>query len=65
MVFKDDSVERRARNQRNIGAVWCGRTSGFGVTKSLFSYFIFFVEYSWTIRSINANIIHPAWEVHD
>jgi len=29
IVWKDDSYERRARNQRNLCAVYCGTTSGF------------------------------------
>ena len=29
VVFKDDIMERRSRNQRNIAAVYCGKSSGF------------------------------------
>ncbi|RYP71679.1 hypothetical protein DL771_004630 [Monosporascus sp. 5C6A] len=29
VVFKDPSVERKARNERHFGAAWYGKTSGF------------------------------------
>ncbi|RYO76694.1 hypothetical protein DL762_009726 [Monosporascus cannonballus] len=29
LVFKDPSVERKARNERHFGAAWYGKTSGF------------------------------------
>jgi phenylalanyl-tRNA synthetase beta chain len=29
VVFKDESMERRARNQRNLSAIYCGTSSGF------------------------------------
>ncbi|OLL24582.1 Phenylalanine--tRNA ligase beta subunit [Neolecta irregularis DAH-3] len=29
VVLQDENVERRARNVRRFGAVWCGKTSGF------------------------------------
>ncbi|KAL3899029.1 MAG: hypothetical protein SGCHY_002336, partial [Lobulomycetales sp.] len=29
VVFKDDAMERRARNQRNLAALYCGTSSGF------------------------------------
>jgi phenylalanyl-tRNA synthetase beta chain len=28
VVLRDESLERRARNQRNVGALWCGKVSG-------------------------------------
>jgi phenylalanyl-tRNA synthetase beta chain len=36
VVLKDESMERRARNQRNVAAVFCSKTSGFEV-RGLFS----------------------------
>ena len=32
IVVKDDSVERRARNERHVAAVYCNKTSGFEVS---------------------------------
>ncbi|CAG8554504.1 10339_t:CDS:2, partial [Diversispora eburnea] len=29
VVFKDDSLERRARNERNVCAIYCSKVSGF------------------------------------
>jgi phenylalanyl-tRNA synthetase beta chain len=31
VVLRDESLERRARNQRNISALYCNKTSGFEV----------------------------------
>ena len=31
IVLKDDTVDRRARNQRMFSAVYCSKTSGFEV----------------------------------
>jgi phenylalanyl-tRNA synthetase beta chain len=31
VVFKDDSKERKARNERHFSAAWYGKTSGFEV----------------------------------
>lgn len=31
VAFKDDSVERRAKNKRNLCALYCGTNSGFEV----------------------------------
>ncbi|KAF4123255.1 phenylalanyl-tRNA synthetase beta chain [Geosmithia morbida] len=33
--FKDETVERRARNERHFAAAWCGKTSGFEVVHGL------------------------------
>ena len=33
VVFKNDFVERRANNQRNLCAVYCSKVSGFEVIK--------------------------------
>lgn len=35
VVFRDDSFERRARNQRNVCVVYCGTTSGFEIVHGL------------------------------
>jgi phenylalanyl-tRNA synthetase beta chain len=35
VVFKNDAIERRARNQRNFCAIYCGKTSGFEVIHGL------------------------------
>ncbi|KAI0431797.1 phenylalanyl-tRNA synthetase [Xylaria sp. FL1042] len=35
IVFKDESLERRARNERRWAAVYCGKTSGFEVVHGL------------------------------
>ncbi|CEJ81416.1 Putative Phenylalanyl-tRNA synthetase [[Torrubiella] hemipterigena] len=35
VVFKDDAEERKARNQRNFAAAWCGKTSGFEAVHGL------------------------------
>lgn len=35
VAFKDDSVERRAKNKRNLCAVYCGTSSGFEVIHGL------------------------------
>ncbi|CAH0020187.1 unnamed protein product [Clonostachys rhizophaga] len=33
--FKDESLERRARNERHFAAAWCGRSSGFEIVHGL------------------------------
>jgi len=33
--FKDESLERKARNERHFAAAWCGRNSGFEVVHGL------------------------------
>lgn len=33
--MKDDSYQRRARNVRRAGAVWCNKTAGFEVVHGL------------------------------
>jgi phenylalanyl-tRNA synthetase beta chain len=33
--LKDESLERRARNERHFAAAWCGKTSGFEVVHGL------------------------------
>ena len=35
VVFKDDSQERKARNERHFAAAWYGKTSGFEVVHGL------------------------------
>ncbi|PHH62538.1 hypothetical protein CDD81_6924 [Ophiocordyceps australis] len=35
VVFKDESEERKARNQRHFAAAWCGKTSGFELVHGL------------------------------
>lgn len=35
VVFKDDALERRARNQRHFAAAWYGKTSGFEMVHGL------------------------------
>lgn len=35
VVFKDESLERRARNERHFSAAWYGRTSGFEIVHGL------------------------------
>ncbi len=40
VVVKDDTLERRARNQRMLSAIYCSKTSGFEVIL-LFFYFKF------------------------
>ncbi|KAM0562626.1 hypothetical protein ACHAPJ_002316 [Fusarium lateritium] len=35
VVFKDESLERKARNERHFAAAWYGRTSGFEVVHGL------------------------------
>lgn len=32
VVFKDDTYERKARNQRNMAAVYTNKTAGFEVS---------------------------------
>jgi len=33
VVFKDDTYERKARNQRNMAAVYTNKTAGFEVSR--------------------------------
>ena len=35
VAFKDESEERKARNQRHFAAAWCGKSSGFEVVHGL------------------------------
>ena len=35
VVFKDESLERKARNERHFAAAWCGKTSGFEMVHGL------------------------------
>ncbi|KFA63512.1 hypothetical protein S40285_00368 [Stachybotrys chlorohalonatus IBT 40285] len=35
VVFKDESLERKARNERHFAAAWCGKTSGFEIVHGL------------------------------
>lgn len=35
VVFKDDTRERRARNERHFAAAWCGKSSGFEMVHGL------------------------------
>jgi len=35
VAFKDESQERKSRNQRHFAAAWCGKTSGFEVVHGL------------------------------
>ncbi|WQF76030.1 Class II Aminoacyl-tRNA synthetase/Biotinyl protein ligase (BPL) and lipoyl protein ligase (LPL) [Colletotrichum destructivum] len=35
VVFKDESLERKARNERHFGAAWYGKTSGFEIVHGL------------------------------
>ncbi|KHO00824.1 phenylalanyl-tRNA synthetase, beta subunit [Metarhizium album ARSEF 1941] len=35
VAFKDESVERKARNERHFAAAWCGKSSGFEVVHGL------------------------------
>lgn len=35
MAFKDIRRERRSRNERHAGAVWCNKTAGFEVVHGL------------------------------
>ncbi|KAK3190747.1 phenylalanine--tRNA ligase subunit beta [Lecanicillium sp. MT-2017a] len=35
VVFKDETEERKARNERHFAAAWCGKTSGFEVVHGL------------------------------
>jgi phenylalanyl-tRNA synthetase beta chain len=36
VVLKDESMERRARNQRNLSVLYSNKTAGFEVTHSLY-----------------------------
>jgi phenylalanyl-tRNA synthetase beta chain len=35
VAFKDESAERKARNERHFAAAWCGKSSGFEVVHGL------------------------------
>jgi phenylalanyl-tRNA synthetase beta chain len=35
VAFKDESLERKARNERHFAAAWCGKTSGFEMVHGL------------------------------
>ncbi|KAK6534188.1 phenylalanine--tRNA ligase subunit beta [Arthrobotrys megalospora] len=35
VAFKDESYERKSRNERRFAAAWCGKTSGFEVVHGL------------------------------
>ena len=35
VAFKDESRERKTRNERHFAAAWCGKTSGFEVVHGL------------------------------
>jgi phenylalanyl-tRNA synthetase beta chain len=50
IVLKDDTVERRSRNQRMFSAIYCSKTSGFEVCTT----FLFQV-YSRDFRSNDVN----------
>ncbi len=42
IVLKDDTVERLARNERHVAAIYCSKTSGFEASFYWFFYKLFF-----------------------
>lgn len=47
VVFKDESLERRSYNQRNFGAVYSGKTSGFETVHGLLGRLMKMLRVSW------------------
>ncbi|PFH61114.1 hypothetical protein XA68_18178 [Ophiocordyceps unilateralis] len=50
VVFKDDSLERRARNERHFAAAWCGKSSGFQVVHGLLDRLLLMLRTAFLTR---------------
>ncbi|RDA85006.1 hypothetical protein CP532_2045 [Ophiocordyceps camponoti-leonardi (nom. inval.)] len=50
VVFKDDSLERRARNERHFAAAWCGKSSGFQVVHGLLDRLLLMLRTAFVTR---------------
>ncbi|RCI13716.1 hypothetical protein L249_7959 [Ophiocordyceps polyrhachis-furcata BCC 54312] len=50
VVFKDDSLERRARNERHFAAAWCGKSSGFQVVHGLLDRLLLMLRTAFITR---------------
>ncbi|VUC23327.1 unnamed protein product [Clonostachys rosea] len=48
--FKDESLERRARNERHFAAAWCGRSSGFEIVHGLLDRLLLMLRTSFITR---------------
>ncbi|CAG8443812.1 10278_t:CDS:10 [Ambispora gerdemannii] len=51
VVFKDDSLERRARNERKVCAIYSNKTSGFEVIHGLLNYLL---------EMLHVNLVSPS-----
>lgn len=47
VVFKDESLERKAFNRKHFGAVYAGRTSGFEIVHGLLNRVMSMLRVSW------------------
>lgn len=50
VVFKDETKERKARNERHFAAAWCGRTSGFEEVHGLLDRIMLMLRTSFLAR---------------
>ncbi|RDA93364.1 hypothetical protein CP533_0311 [Ophiocordyceps camponoti-saundersi (nom. inval.)] len=50
VVFKDDSLERKARNERHFAAAWCGKSSGFQVVHGLLDRLLLMLRTAFITR---------------
>ncbi|KAK7918337.1 Bcfrs1 [Apiospora marii] len=50
VVFKDETKERKARNERHYSAAWCGRTSGFEEVHGLLDRVMLMLRTSFLTR---------------
>ncbi|CAG9944574.1 unnamed protein product [Clonostachys rosea f. rosea IK726] len=48
--FKDESLERRARNERHFAAAWCGRSSGFEIVHGLLDRLLLMLRTTFITR---------------
>ena len=48
VAFKDESLERKARNQRNFAAAWYGKTSGFEQVHGLLDRVLLMLKQTFT-----------------
>lgn len=48
--LKDESLERRARNERHFAAAWCGRSSGFEIVHGLLDRLLLMLRTSFITR---------------
>ncbi|KAF8466945.1 hypothetical protein BDZ91DRAFT_724489 [Kalaharituber pfeilii] len=48
VAFKDETAERKSRNERHFAAAWCGKTSGFEVVHGLLDRLMLMLSQGFT-----------------